>query len=364
MSWVFAISIIFLIITVAMIMVVIFYFVYWKPNVPATSCQSNNNCSAGQICQAGFCAEILCNSNSDCNGNGLCINSYCTTYDCLNGNDCPTGTACVNESCISVGKSCQSNSDCLDLSCMNQVCVQCLSTSSCPTGQGCFNQACRYPYDGETGPNLINYVSPAQNNGNITAPPGYFCSATNCGTGPNGRDPINCGGTATCPSFCPFCVNSVCRCTSGQNLEGCNSNSDCISGLCSNTDLGRICVPVGGECIFNSNGTGCSGCCPVSKPYCVNGICSNVSLGAVCGSIGLPPNLCNTPQSLGAVGPTGISPNGMGFFCVNGKCQENPGNLNDQCTIGSCGFIKQGVLVCTPVTTPSISEMRCLVTSS
>jgi hypothetical protein len=118
---------------------------------------------------------------------------------------------------------------------------------------------------------------------------------------------------------------------------------------------------MGGECLFNSTITGCTGCCPSSKPYCVNGTCSTVSLGAVCGSTGLPFDLCNNPQSLGAVGPTGITPNGMGFFCVNGTCQENPGNLNDQCTPGSCGFIESGILICTPVTTPSIPEMRCLV---
>lgn len=371
-KWAFIISLIFLIVAVAMIVVIVLYFLFWKPTVTTISCSNDNNCGVGQICQAGFCVEKICTSDSDCNGNGLCINSYCTTFTCQIGNDCInsglTGTACVNGSCIKLGTTCQSNNDCLNLSCMNQQCVQCLSNSSCPIGQGCLNQSCRYPYDGETGTNMINYTSPAQNNGNITAPPGYFCPVTICGTGPNNQDPINCDSGTTglsdiCPSSCPFCVNSVCRCTQGDILESCQNNSDCSSGICSDTDQGKLCIPPGGDCISNYNGTGGTLICPISRPYCVNGTCSQVSLGAVCGITGLPPDLCSNPQSLGVAGPTGITPNGMGFFCVNGTCQENPGQLNSQCSTGSCGFIENGILVCLPIQTPSIPEMRCLVES-
>lgn len=360
-TWAFVIAIIFLFIAVAMIIITVLYFLYWRPPIPATSCQSDNNCSIGQICQSGFCVEQICTSNSDCNSNGLCINSYCTSFNCLVGNDCPTGTACTNGSCVKIGGSCQSNSDCFGLSCMNQVCSQCLTNSNCPSGQGCFNNVCRYPYDGETGPSTITYISPAQNNGNITAPPGYFCPSLSCGTGPNTQDPFLCGNDSDlCPASCPFCVNSVCRCTSGALLEECRSNSDCASGLCSHTDNGKLCVPLAGECAFNYNGTGGIKVCPISKPYCVNGTCSSVSLGAFCGSTGLPFDICNNPQSLGSPGITGITQNGMGFFCVNGTCQENPGGLNSLCTPGSCTFIDNGALVCTPVITGSIPEMRCL----
>lgn len=370
MSLALALSITFLVIALAMIIVTILYFLLWRPGAPTMSCQSNNNCSIGQVCQAGGCVETLCSNNSECGNNGLCINSYCTTFTCQIGNDCPTGTACINGSCLRVGDPCQNNSDCFDLSCTNQVCIQCLSNSSCPIGQGCFDQICRYPYDGETDTNMITYVSSAQNNGNITAPPGYFCLNTICGTGTNNQDPINCSGGSTglvdlCPSTCPFCVNSVCRCTQGENTERCRFNSDCESGLCEMTKLGRVCVPIGGECISNHSNMGSEvidgiGECPISKPYCVNGTCSTVSLGAICGSTGLPEDLCDNPQSLGSVGPTGITPNGMGFFCVNGFCQQNPGELNDLCTHDSCGFIEQGILVCVPVQTPNILQMRCL----
>ena len=352
----FTFSLLFLFIAFVLSIIIVTYNLYWRPTVAVTSCQSGNNCGVGQICQANGCVEITCTADSDCMGNGICINSFCTSFSCQNGNDCPTGTACVNNNCIQIGRKCQVNTDCFELSCMNNSCVQCLTNSNCPLGQGCFNNVCRFPFAGETGLNQINYPSPAQGNGNITAPPGYFCSTNICGL----TGPISCTGTNNCSSSCSFCVNSVCRCTPGQNLESCTSNSDCISGICGITELGQVCIPSGGACIANYNGTGGVRICPVSQPYCVNGLCSTTSLGAVCGATGLPPDLCNNPQSLGVIGPTGITPDGMGFFCVNGQCQEFPGQLNELCTSNSCGFIQDGILVCSSVPSQSIPQMRCV----
>ena len=325
----FIIAIIVLIIAITMVFISIIYLLFWRPVPPSPSCETNNDCSNGQVCQLGNCIEIICNSNADCNNNDICIKSssypsvsYCYPLNCNMGNDCPTGMACISGTCISVGTPCQSNSDCQQLTCMNNVCVQCSSDSTCPIGQGCFGQTCRYPYKGDTGSNMINYYSPAQINGNIVAPPGYFCSNTDCGV-ENLNFPLYCGNTRSCPNKCPYCVNNFCRCTPGQIYEECRSNSDCISGLCSQTLIGNICVPDGGECAFNYNGTGCLGCCSITNPYCVNGKCSNVSLGAICGGTGLPLDMCSNPLSLGAIGTTGISNNGMGFFCVNGSCQNS-----------------------------------------
>ena len=358
----FVIAIIFLIICLAMIIITVFYFLFWKPFPPSPSCETNINCPNGQICQLGVCVEIICNSDSDCPNNSICIQafppslnsklSYCYPLSCNIGNDCPKGTSCLSGTCINIGTPCTSNSDCFQLTCINNVCVQCLSNSDCPIGQGCFNQSCRYPYDNETSPNMITYFSPAQNNGNIVAPPSYFCSSSNCGV--SGQNlPIPCDSfNDICPITCQYCVNNYCRCTQGQLYEQCHQNTDCLSGLCTDTKLGKICVPAGGECAFNYNGSDCKGCCTVNAPYCVNGKCSDVSLYAICGGNDLPPDMCNNPLSLGAIGTTGITNDGMGFFCVNGTCQNTPGSLNTLCSGDSCEFIHNGALVCT--------HMRCL----
>ena len=356
----FAIAMIFLVIALALLVLTVIYFLFWKPVTPSPSCATNLDCSNGQICQLGVCAELSCNSDSDCPNNASCIQSYCYPLTCNTGNDCPAGSACISGTCFNTGTPCSSNATCFHLTCANSVCVQCLSNSDCPIGQGCFSNSCRYPYDGETGPNMITFLSPAQANGNVTAPPAYFCPASNCGTGQHPH-PIPCTSPGqSCPSSCQYCVNNYCRCTQGQLYESCRSNSDCVSGLCSDTEIGTICVPSGGECAFNYNGTGCQGCCSPSNPYCVNGKCSNVSLGAICGSKSLPPDMCNNPLSLGSSGTTGITDNGMGFFCVNGTCQNDPGPLNSLCAGDSCAFIYNNSLVCSPVSTPDIIHMRCL----
>lgn len=359
----FAIAIIFLLIAVAMIIIIILYNIYWYPRFATTRCENDNGCSPGQICQANSCIQKTCLNDSDCGINNLCINSFCVSQSCQTGNDCPTGAACISGVCVSTGDSCTSNSDCFGLTCKNNRCVQCNQTSDCPIGQGCFNlSTCRYPYDGETGTAMITFVSPAQSKGNISAPPAYFCPTTSCGTGPNNINPISCTGSTGCSGNCPFCVNGLCRCTSGEIYETCSRNSDCSSGLCDFRN--KICIPSGGQCAYNYNNEEepCDLCCSVGLPYCVNGRCSNVSDGAMCGSVNLPSDMCNNPLSLGAIGPTGITPNGMGFFCINGFCQQDPGNLNQQCRGNSCEFISDGTFTCTPVNTPSISQMRCFRT--
>lgn len=360
----FIIAIIFLIIGIAMVIITVFYFLFWRPTITGPTCDTNTNCSIDQICQMGSCVEKLCSSNSDCTGNGIClltsVNSYCYNYSCNIGNDCPNGTACISGSCVSIGSTCSSNSDCPQLSCMNGRCQQCNQNSQCPLGQGCFNSVCRYPYEGETGSNMINFYSPAQINGNISAPPGYFCRAGGfCGLTGTQQTPIPCGTTGSlCPNNCSYCVNGTCRCTPGVLFEGCSGNSDCASKLCSD----NICVPSEGDCVYNYDGSGNPGVCNASKPYCVNGTCSNLSLGAMCGTG--PVTLCSNPINIGGVGTPGITSAGMGFFCVNGFCQDTPGTLNDLCSDNSsCEYIQNGVLVCAPVTTPNIIQMRCLAST-
>lgn len=350
-NWSFITALFFLIIIFLLSIIIILYVVLWKPPISSIPCQSNSQCNIGQTCQAGNCVAISCSTNNDCQSNGICVKSFCQQLTCLQSNDCPgANMACVNNICRTIGNTCQSNADCNDLSCTNNMCIQCTNNSNCPTGQGCFNNICRYPTSGETGTNFINYPSMAQSNGNITAPPGYVCSTSDCG-----QTATSCPSNELCPSKCPFCISSVCRCTAGADLEPCRSNGDCLSGLCGQTELGQVCIPEGGECISNYNGTGGIRVCPMTRPYCVNGTCSTTSLGAVCGSPGDPFDLCRNPQALGAPGQTGLAPDGMGFFCVNGLCQNEPGQLNQLCTADSCEFIETGAFVC------SNDTQRCIV---
>jgi hypothetical protein len=244
---------------------------------------------------------------------------------------------------------CGQNSDCGPLSCRKGICVQCTQNSDCNPGSICINNVCSYGEPSAIPPgNQILYLSNANFNGNISAPSGYYCGSDLCGQSDQPQTPYICGISGTCPETCPYCVSSVCRCVPGDLYESCYQNSDCASDLCRDTERGRICVQ-DDECAFNYNENGGQGTCTnPHKPYCVNGICSATSSGALCGSSSDPPDLCANPFSLThpheLISPN--TPDGMGFFCVNGHCQMQAGTLNDLCSGNSCQYINQTSFIC------------------
>lgn len=295
-------------------------------------CSTNQNCSPSQICSDGHCLEVTCSTSTQC-PNGICVDGYCWNSVCQTGNDCDSGSACVNGYCIAVGMACESNSNCpAGIECRNGICAQCQVDTDCGIGEGCFTGGCRYPYPGETGTGMLMFPSDSSNRGNVTAPPGYFCPQSNCGlTGIGG--PIGCTGSSSCPSSCSFCIDNVCRCTAGELYEPCTQNRDCLSGVCGSSIYGQVCIPVGGQCAFNYSLTGGTGFCPSSlEPYCVDGRCSSNSLGALCGSDRDSSNLCSTG----------------GYFCVNGRCRDSVGTLNQQCSGNACLTVDTTNFICGP----------------
>lgn len=362
MSYAFIISIIFLLIGVITIIFLVCYVIFWKQPVAYNSCLSNYECPFEQICLSGYCNVIKCQEDNNCPNNTICVNSYCTSYRCLIGNDCPTGMACVTNNelsgiCVKTGSQCSSNFDCQDLSCVNNICVQCINNNACPTGMICSDRSnsCIYPINAQQVNNNLYYESLAQEKGNITAPPGYMCSFDICGNDDNSK--ISCDNNS-CPSSCPFCIDSVCRCTPGEIYESCKDNSDCISNICDTTS--KICIGSGGQCAYNYNGITGHLICPRDSPYCVDGTCSSNSLNARCGN-DTPDDFCynslyfDTNQNISDQNITGI-------FCVNGTCQRDSGLLNEICINNntSCSIINGIPLVCKLNDKELIPKMRCL----
>ena len=369
----FTFAIVFLLLALIAAFFIFLYLLFWKPTTPSVPCNDESNCTTTQACLNGVCTEITCSSDADCNtifDNGRCVESKCYALTCINGNDCPDTAACVStgtvgtvgRSCVTVGAGCTNNTQCKGLSCIGATssspgtCQQCGSNLDCPVGQACTAGVCRFPVLDQVSPGLINIPSVGQANGNVLAPPGFFCPASTCAT--MGTEPLVCNTSTPCPDTCPFCINNVCRCTPGILYEPCSTNTDCESQQCLATDSGKVCAPPQGQCVFNYNNSPCVGCCPVTAPYCtVAGVCSTVSLGAICGSADLPVNMCADPTSLGAAGVPGLAPNGMGFFCVNGTCTETPGPLNSLCSGTACLTLTEAAFVCSA---PIIGEPnRC-----
>lgn len=322
---------------VFLLVFLILYWIFYKqtPSFPCNSLSDCPNPLPNTLCINSSCSTPLCSSNSDCPNNGTCISGNCYYPSCITTNDCPDSFSCINNYCIPVGSSCTSNHDCnSDLSCRNGKCSSCNSNSDCPLGQGCFNLTCRFPYNDDTSSGVVFFSSPANSNGNITAPPGYYCPFSSCGT-----QQQSCTSSSDCSSSCPFCVNSVCRCTPGDITESCSSHSDCSSTMC----ISNLCVPPGGQCLYNHNTTNplsSSLVCPIYSPFCVDGLCSRSSIGSPC----LSDETCNDSSS----------------FCVNGICQPTPGNYNTLCTSNSCYVLDNNVFSCSDVPNSSGStQKRC-----
>jgi hypothetical protein len=334
----FIVAIIFLFISLAMLVAFIVSETLDKKNVPGVSCNTNQDCPVDSICKMGVCMEIICSTDTDCPDSGICFDNYCYSNSCNIGNDCPDEMACVTGGvCTTVGATCTTNSDCQNLACVNGVCLQCQNSTDCPLGQSCFSNVCRYPNNsGETPTGETYYNSDAQVMGNLAAPPGYLCESAFCGVTAS-----VCSSDISCNGSCPYCVDSVCRCTKGEIYESCVNNIDCLSNFCKDSSLGKICYPSGGECAFNYGTTGVegTGVCTIDKPYCSNGICSITSDSSICGG-NVPDGMCSNPLLLGLTGITGVNPDPMGAFCVQGICSTVPGLNNQICLSDSdCGFL-------------------------
>jgi hypothetical protein len=128
----------------------------------------------------------------------------------------------------------------------------------------------------------------------------------------------------------------------------CNSNLDCLSGICSDgicvgniPPIGGNNVPAGGTCNINSNcisGLNCvSGVCLAP----IGGVCTSLS-GCVSGATACLNNICvNTPLS----GPGGRAPcrnglitdnNGICRVPMSGTCSRNSDCVSGKCINGLC----------------------------
>jgi len=135
-------------------------------NHDCSSCTTDTQCAAGNVCQNGTCTAA-CDSSNPCGGSATCCGSHC--LDTQNDpNNCGTcGRVCASGVCC--GGSCSTLGT-------TQNCSACGNT--CGAGQGCCANGCA----------PLNSLQNCGACGNACAP-GQFCDGTNC------HDP-------TYPNFC------------------------------------------------------------------------------------------------------------------------------------------------------------------
>ncbi|XP_022241756.1 fibrillin-1-like [Limulus polyphemus] len=192
-------------------------------------------------CPPGFtgnpktqCQEFIgtCNSEDDCLAGTICQNGQCVvSKGCSSDNDCARGQICDNTTCV---YGCRSHSDCeFDMACVGRQCQNPCSEDACGTDAKCL---------------AINHQA------NCRCPEGYTGSAkTHC-------YPLveDCYADNDC-ELGKLCISNKC-------IVGCHANSHCpydkacIEGRCQNPCQGRTACGIGAACRAINHKTECT--CP------------------------------------------------------------------------------------------------------
>lgn len=340
MQW-WSIVVLSIIALLLLLAVILYTTLYGQSNTKEiTTCNSNDDCSEGTICNQGICTRVTqCDGDEDCDTGSVCNGGRCSTTSCSSDSQCPIGEACQRGQCQR--QTCTSDEQCTDSSfCIAGVCVpnSCKSSYQCPNGYGCntnngscyknnvvcttsddcydgalscINGICHGPYNCPSGWMEYNgFCYPITNRlfcEEGTYPLGGTCCPNDEYLGKICTTNSDCGGDNT------NCLNGQCVCYEAQvpqtfpsyPFATCSDTSSCLIGKCA---FG-YCVPEIYDCVSSSD-------CPASNT-CILGGCRLTG---------------NNPQ-----GSYCISSNdyltciNSGRACVNAVCSTVRGNIGDIC---------------------------------
>ena len=302
-------------------------------NDQCTGCQSDNDCPAGQLCDAttGKCgAKAECTSNADCKDptKPLCKDGKCEAKgsECFSDVDCPADKSrCVDNKCTT--PECSSDADCNDPTkskCVGGVCqAECEKDADCTDGKSCVSGQCQVVSECKTDADCKDKDKPLCKNeqcvpecqvdadcanGNIcidnkcTPPPPECTTNADCQdpTKPicqNGacvaRPPCKTDAECTDPAK-PVCVNGICG-----PKTGCKSDADCAAdaakprcvvatGQCqacatdAHCKAWQQCNTTSFTCTTRPGQCGVDKDCPQTLPYCESNKCVSCRTDANC----------------------------------------------------------------------------------
>jgi hypothetical protein len=288
----------------------------WDPNDPAcciptgtgpeSICQFRDQCCGFAPCVPDATGVLHCTepttsclpAGSRCTGSGT---ACCSPYGCTNlGTE--LGYRCADPGpnppgCTPNAGTCSVSGDCCDGFCVNNACALCLpdGNNTCTADAQCCNGIC--------------------SNGTCTSqclPSGARCTA---GSGTPCCSPYGCANLGTELGY--RCADTSGSC--GVGGSACSGNTQCCSGLCSNSKC-ALCLPnenttcttdamcCSGSCVdTNANGTPdtCKpqcvpqgGICTVSGDCCNGNVCAGTNGGLNAGTCEAPTATCaNTNES-------------------------------------------------------------------
>ena len=239
---------------------------------PARTCNGTGTC---QATTASSCGPYACAMN-------VCRTSCATDADCLAPNVCVAG-ACTKKP---TGMACAAAGDCMTNLCEQGICCASACAGTCqscalpgtlgtctnvPTGQDPLNQCA-------TGdPSTCGTDGSCNGTGGCRLYPlGTSCGNATC-TGSTLTSARACNGTGTCQaattSMCtPYaCGAGVCRTT-------CTANSDCVAPF----------TCIGGSCTTKPDGAACAAAGECESNVCAQGVCCATACAGTCQSCALP----------------------------------------------------------------------------
>lgn len=226
-----------------------------RDEISSRNCTGDQECESGEVCSGGFCVvdetpnntnnvnNTACQSNADCTDgeicdvmSGACVEDTCEPTDdlrCVNsqGEACDLGCGSTErqEGCECVSVACTTNDECEEFVCVDGACAACKEDDQCPDGLACLE-------DGTCGED-----NSCRSDEECEAT--QECRGGMCLPRPGCVIDSDCGADELCISgvciFAPECeMNDDCaegfECVAGNCLEEvCRGPADCENGqLC------------------------------------------------------------------------------------------------------------------------------------
>jgi Cys-rich repeat protein len=202
-----------------------------EPRARPEACTLDEECPAGQGCEAGQCVPVACREDQDCDAGERCVEHACQPpAECSQDRECELGEVCEQGQCV---PGCRTDRDCpAGLRCLGAgdgpgQCAECLADGDCLEGERCIQGACRTSCQG------------------AADCPGQHCD-------PTSQTCVDCLQDAHCAAG-EICEGNACR-------PGCRSDRDCAA---EHTCVEGVCVRA---CLTDAD-------CPLEQ-YCAGGTCA------------------------------------------------------------------------------------------
>lgn len=309
-------------------------------NAGTGTCQTGQDCPAGQLCSAAAHTCADCTTDSGCQNsyggsNYLCVSGACVSGNCRATGDCTGGLVCMGMTCspCTGDGQCPTNDICVGGACIPG---NCHSTASCTAGQVCdlATHSCSA------------CASDAQCSTSANYGAGHYCQNSACVAG-QCRTANDCTGGKLCSGLACVACTTTTECTTALGSNHVCMAGSCVSGNCVTTadctGGGQLCKS--GSCAACAMDSDCTGDSAYGAQHlCIAGVCTPGSC-RVSADCAVPGQICSTTthscaacssdttcKSDSTYGSTFIC---LASVCVVGDCHDTSAD----CTAGKiCGI--------------------------